>query len=968
LWAKDSDCAAPTGNHEQVRYMPLVTEDTDRYEPRLAPRFGCGFKAVLTTCLALFMFLLEPYAATTGTVNYAYDSLGRLIAAYDPSGDAAVYSYDAVGNLLSITNYSSTTFTGIELSSSSGTAGSNITVYGTDFCSSPTVTISSVSATVVSATATQIVVTVPAGATTGSVVVTCGSNNVNLGTFTVIAANGAPSITNFSPSSGAPGTSVTISGSNFQTTTADNYVDFGVSDGSATSATTTSLVALVPSTASTGPIQVSTAYGQAMSSTDFFVPPPGASGTMSATAQLTVGSPSTITIASGGYGLFAFNGTSGQMVSVSVSTAFSCGSMNVFTPSNVLFESFSNCGNGFFAGAATLPETGTYTIQVSGGSGNVTATVYNIVNNVGSLVLGGPPVTFTDSTPGESPTLTFTGTAGQTITLNLSGGTWPSGNGNTLEILNPNGTTLTYGLFGTSYYNAGGIALGPIQLPTSGTYSAVIVPAGAGTGDGALQIFNFTDQSSAVNKSDSYATTVLADNPALYWRLDESGLATAYNAAPTIPIIFNVSGPTNPDHAITLNAPTAYLSTSTGVQNPTPYSVEVWFKTTTQLGGKLVGLEDQQTGPAIVNEDRNIYMNNGGQLVFGQYSGAGSFETSAFTTTNSYNDGNWHQAVGTYDGGSNLLLYVDGSLVASDTSAGPPLNFYGWWKIGYGDLINANWPSYPSSLYFHGSLGEVAVWNSTALTATQISSLYGSTSGGSYDSTLLGDSPSSYWKLNETSGTTFADATGNGNTAIAQSLALNGLYLGSETLGAAGIIGDDTAVTLNGSSGYINDLTPVPSPQGSPFSEEIWFKTATTQGGTLIGFNNALTGTPTAWDRTLYMTNSGTLMFGIWNGSGVTTIGSNSAYNDGNWHYAVGVLTSAQQLILYVDGSQVASSSTGINDNATWGGYWNVGYTNYASNRTSSPTSYYFAGTVDEPAIYSYALSSTQVSNHFNAR
>jgi YD repeat-containing protein len=54
--------------------------------------------------------------AQSGSVGYVYDSLGRVIAAYDPSGNAAAYTYDAVGNLLSITNYPSTQFGGVGLS------------------------------------------------------------------------------------------------------------------------------------------------------------------------------------------------------------------------------------------------------------------------------------------------------------------------------------------------------------------------------------------------------------------------------------------------------------------------------------------------------------------------------------------------------------------------------------------------------------------------------------------------------------------------------------------------------------------------------------------------------------------------------------------------------------------------------------------------------------------------------------
>ncbi len=190
-----------------------------------------------------FMFLLAfavsllvwNIGAQAAGPSFVYDSLGRLVTVYDASGNAAVYKYDAVGNLLSITNSSSTTFVALELSSTSGLAGSTVTIYGTGFCSNPTVTFNGVAATVVSAAATQIVVTVPSNATTGSVVVTCGSNQSNAGTFTV--ASTAPSITGFTPTIGVGGTAVTISGANFQTTPANNAIRFAGLPSPATSST-----------------------------------------------------------------------------------------------------------------------------------------------------------------------------------------------------------------------------------------------------------------------------------------------------------------------------------------------------------------------------------------------------------------------------------------------------------------------------------------------------------------------------------------------------------------------------------------------------------------------------------------------------------------------------------------------------------------------------------------------------------
>src|SRR5690242_8831972 len=49
----------------------------------------------------------------------------------------------------------------------------------------------------------------------------------------------------------------------------------------------------------------------------------------------------------------------------------------------------------------------------------------------------------------------------------------------------------------------------------------------------------------------------------------------------------------------------------------------------------------------------------------------------------------------------------------------------------------------------------------------------------SYAQTIVGDSPQAYWRLDETSGTTFNDFTGNGQTAVLNS---------SVTLGAPGAL------------------------------------------------------------------------------------------------------------------------------------------------------------------------------------
>jgi hypothetical protein len=189
---------------------------------------------------------------------------------YDSAGDAAVYTYDAVGNLLSITTHSSNQLSAFQLSSNNAQPGSTLIIYGTDFCSAPSVTFNGIPATVISATATEIVVSVPSGASTGEVQVTCGSNSINAGVFET-GSSLTPSITSFTPASGGPGTLVTISGSNLQDAT---NVLFNGYPSLIAATSSTSLTVVVPSDAVSGPITVINQYGMANSCTDFGVQNP----------------------------------------------------------------------------------------------------------------------------------------------------------------------------------------------------------------------------------------------------------------------------------------------------------------------------------------------------------------------------------------------------------------------------------------------------------------------------------------------------------------------------------------------------------------------------------------------------------------------------------------------------------------------------------------------------------------------
>ena len=219
---------------------------------------------------------------------------------------------------------------------------------------------------------------------------------------------------------------------------------------------------------------------------------------------------------------------------------------------------------------------------------------------------------------------------------------------------------------------------------------------------------------------------------------------------------------------------------------------------------------------------------------------------------------------------------------------------------------------------------------------------------------ITDDTPRIYYKLNETStvSTTVADSSGGSR---------NGVYRGTVTKGVATACARDTgtAVSLNGSSGYVNYGTTTQTTATAGYTGETWFKTTTTRGGLILGFGGLATGLSTAVDRVLYMTTAGRLVFGV-NNANKATITSSTSYNDGAWHHVM-VTAGPGGMVLYVDGSQDASASTALS--GAYSGYLRVGFDNVAA-WPSAPTSNYFAGTLDEVAVYLKVLPANAAASH----
>jgi hypothetical protein len=442
-------------------------------------------------------------------ITYIYDELGRLRAVIDPSqtDGTAIYSYDAVGNILSITRQPAGQVSIIEFVPKSGAIGSTVKIQGAGFSATPgqnAVTFNGTAATVTTASAHELTVTVPVGATTGSIGVTVSGagSATSSEPFTVTAASLAPTITGFSPTLGAAGTAVNVTGTNFETLPAANAVTFAGNSLRApvTSATSTTLATKVPPGAVSGRIKVATPAGSAVSTQDFFVPVGSYTvADVVTTVRMAIGDTQVVSIPTATkIALIIFDGTAGQKVSFRFTgTQISSATVSLYKPDGAMLFAFGmGILNGFIDTKA-LPITGTYTLVIDpDGSltGNVTVSLYNVVDVTGSITPGGAAVPITTATPGQNARLIFSGTAGQRVSVRATSIT--SYTSVAFSLLKPDGTTLTGPISG---WAGSTVFLDTVALPAAGTYTVLTDPSGIQAGGATLTLYDITDLTGTIS-------------------------------------------------------------------------------------------------------------------------------------------------------------------------------------------------------------------------------------------------------------------------------------------------------------------------------------------------------------------------------------------------------------------------------------------------------------------------------------
>ena len=219
------------------------------------------------------------------------------------------------------------------------------------------------------------------------------------------------------------------------------------------------------------------------------------------------GAPVTVTTTIPGQNAkLTFAGTAGRRISLKVSGVTigtsTTGSIKVSItkPDGTALVAATSMGtNGGFIDVKSLSATGTYTILVDPQSfaiGSATLQLYDVPADASAAITpGGGAVTVTTTIPGQNAKLTFAGTAGRGIALNLSAVTiGPSTTSSLkLSITKPDGTSL----FAPALYGTNGTFIDTLTLPATGTYSILIDPAAGSVGSATVTLYDVNPEASA---------------------------------------------------------------------------------------------------------------------------------------------------------------------------------------------------------------------------------------------------------------------------------------------------------------------------------------------------------------------------------------------------------------------------------------------------------------------------------------
>ncbi len=176
-------------------------------------------------------------------------------------------------------------------------------------------------------------------------------------------------------------------------------------------------------------------------------------------------------------------------------------------------------GDGLYSGTFTPAERGavTFSVTASVGGASTTRNVTGSATQAYPISAGGPPVSVTTTSPGENAELRFSGTAGERISLGISGVTMTAAQ---VSIVKPGGGNVAMTYAGTS----GGF-IDTKTLSVTGVYTIVIDPLLSVTGSMTLTLYDVPADAVGTITPGGPATSISIGTPGQNARVTFNGAA-----------------------------------------------------------------------------------------------------------------------------------------------------------------------------------------------------------------------------------------------------------------------------------------------------------------------------------------------------------------------------------------------------------------------------------------------------------
>jgi hypothetical protein len=231
-----------------------------------------------------------------------------------------------------------------------------------------------------------------------------------------------------------------------------------------------------------------------------------------------------------------------------------------------------------------------------------------------------------------------------------------------------------------------------------------------------------------------------------------------------------------------------------------------------------------------------------------------------------------------------------------------------------------------------------------------------------YEATIVADAPEAWWRLDEPIGsTTMVDAMGRHD----------GTYVGSGiTLGSAGAIVNgaaDTAASFDGSESF-GDVPYSSALNSTEFSIETWaLLTDDTAPRSILSTYDT-----TAFKGIFFFAVPSGVSIGIPDGTWNNGVGLNDGtifyyspmgnITGGRWAHLVSTFSSSAGQLNYMDGQQIGAAFNDFVRNSKFDFLIGAVGTNFPSG---GPVIARWKGSIDEVAVYQYALTPDQIQNHY---